>query len=75
MAREVITSTGKKAWITNQMADGTILDDVKGYVVPLNEKTWPAYNLLYIWGMRALAKSDAEKAAAEKEKEQQQTGG
>lgn len=32
--------------IINIMADGRVVDDLTGYVIPVNEKTKVAYNLL-----------------------------
>lgn len=44
--REVILSTGKKAYVTNILADGTERDSMEGYKVPYNENTAVAYHIL-----------------------------
>lgn len=44
--REVILSSGKKAYVTHIMADGTERDSMEGYPIPYNEKTAVAYHIL-----------------------------
>ena len=46
MPHEVVLPSGKTAWVTNIMADGTEVDDLTGYVVPYNERTAIAYDIL-----------------------------
>lgn len=38
MARKVVLSSGKVAYVTNIMADGTVRDSMEGYTLPYNEK-------------------------------------
>lgn len=36
-----------KVHIIHEMKDGTILEDISGYVIPYNDQTAPAYHTLY----------------------------
>ena len=46
MARKVVLSSGKVAYVTNIMADGTVRDSMEGYTLPYNEKTKRIYQHL-----------------------------
>lgn len=46
MARKIICLSGKEAYITNILADGTERDDMAGYEMPYNEKFYMTYEAI-----------------------------
>lgn len=41
-----VTASGKEYTVTHRMADGRILDDVTGMVIPVNQYTEIGYRIL-----------------------------
>lgn len=53
MAR-IVFKDGTEAYVSHEMADGTIRNSVEGYEVSCNESTENAYRILAKWMMEAL---------------------
>lgn len=60
MSKRILPS-GKVVNLINRMADGTIREDMEGFVLPYNEKTKGIYNTLeHVWD--SIARREREKA-------------
>lgn len=61
MAQKVVLSSGKVAYITNTLADGTQRDSMEGFVLRENEQTKPIFDVFYSV-LRSIQKREAEAA-------------
>ena len=43
MAKKVVLSSGKVAYVTNILKDGTVRDSMEGFEIPYNEETKHIY--------------------------------
>ena len=54
--------------VTHVMADGTVLDSIKGRVIPVTDATKPYYDMLYNIALR-MSEENFEKKSKEPDKE------
>ena len=55
--------------VTHVMADGTVLDSIKGHVIPVTDATKPYYDTLYNIALR-MSEENLEKKSKEPDKEE-----
>ena len=60
MAKRVVTASGREAYITNVLSDGTVRDSMEGYTLPYNEKTKRIYQMMadMIWNAMEKQRSE-----------------